>query len=381
MQASSLPHAATLRPPRPLVTVLDWLGIGPYAFDDVLASINPRWTVFRIQAPVVKRISETPSACTLVLHPGARFPGLRAGQHLLVTVEIDGVRHRRAYSPRVFDAQDGTIAITIQRQPYGVVSNWLNDQIRPGDVLELGLPGGDFVLDQPLPHEVLMVAGGSGITPCRAMIDELYQRSSTSRVTLIYFARSHQERIFAADFERLAARWSHFRYLPIDTHANLASGPGAAGGPVLDRALLDRTLTYWPTLPAYCCGPAPLMDAARRVWDEAEALTHLRFEAFGPAPARTASGGVTQHQASWVRDGAVRVFAAASDQPLLLAGEAQGLSLPHGCRQGVCHECACHLQEGSVIDLQSGERIVGEGQVIRLCMTAASSDVKLAAAT
>ena len=51
--------------------------------------------------------------------------------------------------------------------------------------------------------------------------------------------------------------------------------------------------------------------------------------------------------------------------------------LKHGCRQGICHECTCRLHRGSVQDLSTGQRIDGEGQPIRLCVSAALSDVDL----
>ena len=65
------------------------------------------------------------------------------------------------------------------------------------------------------------------------------------------------------------------------------------------------------------------------------------------------------------------------DQTLLIAGETAGLSIKHGCRQGICHECTCRLNHGSVRDLTSGERIDGEGQPIRLCVSSAMSDLDL----
>jgi ferredoxin len=62
---------------------------------------------------------------------------------------------------------------------------------------------------------------------------------------------------------------------------------------------------------------------------------------------------------------------------LLVAGERAGLHIKHGCRQGICHECTCRLRSGTIQDLSTGLRIEGEGQPVRLCVSAAMSDLDL----
>ena len=73
----------------------------------------------------------------------------------------------------------------------------------------------------------------------------------------------------------------------------------------------------------------------------------------------------------------VRANQSVIGRTLLIAGEEAGLQIKHGCRQGICHECTCRLHRGSVQDLGTGQRIDGEGQPIRLCVSAALSDVDL----
>lgn len=357
--------------------LLSHLGVGPHAFDDTVGLVSPLLRVHRLQARVVERIPETASACTLVLQAGSAFPGVVPGQHMAVTVEMDGVRHRRSYSPRPVDGRRDRVAITVQRQPGGRVSTWLTERTRVGDVLELGLPTGGFVLPEPVPPALLMVAGGSGITPGYAMLQWLREHAPRTQVTLIYFARSRTDRIFAAELERLTDAWRALRYAPIDTLANV--GPADRGGRVLDRALLDTCEPRWTSLPAWCCGPAPLMDTARRIWSEAGAVERLHTESFG---ARAAVGDAARrHHVSLMQPhGLADRFEATQATSLLEAAEAAGHAPKHGCRQGICHECTCRLESGSVVDLTTGQRLDGEGQNIRLCISAAMSDVTLQAA-
>ncbi len=374
--------AATKR----IASLLSHLGVSAAAFDDTVGLINPLLRVHQLQAKVVDKIAETPTASTVVLRVGGAFPALKAGQFVMVGVTIQGVRHRRAYSPRHVPNQADCIAITVQRQPGGLVSNHINEALRVGDVIGVEPPAGDFVLPSPVPPSVLLLAGGSGITPCMAMLGEIRQRAPSTRVTLLYFARSQRDRILAQELAELSKRWTSFTYVPLDSTANTPQSPEDGRTPatlnpqatntrMLDTSLLQDTLPQWTHTVTYCCGPAPLMDAARQIWADAGVSRNLHLEAFA---APTPSGDPdARHHISVRRDGQTRDFDAPGNLTLLVAGEQAGLQLKHGCRQGMCHECTCRLQRGSVQDVASGKRIDGEGQPIRLCVSAALSDLEL----
>jgi ferredoxin-NADP reductase len=361
---------------------LSHLGVTPLAFDDTLALIDPLLTVTRLHARVVAVRAETSSARTFVLQVGRGMPLLQPGQYAMIGVVIQGVRHRRAYSPRSLSKDGRQIAITVQRQPGGLVSNHLNDHLKVGDVLEIEPPAGRYTLPTPVPAAVLLIAGGSGITPNMAMLEHLRATAPATRVTLLYFARSAADRILAKAIQDLATSWPNLRYVPIDSVAHTpGDGSGrpssASGAPqrLLDQALLDEVCPSWDQLPAYCCGPAPLMDAARGLWAQAGATNRLHLEAF--APPRADGDPHARHVVRLQRDASAQSFDAPGDQTLLVAGERAGLSIKHGCRQGICHECTCRLEHGSVKDLESGQQVDGEGQLIRLCVCSAMSDLEL----
>lgn len=371
-----LPAVATRR----LSGWLTHLGVSRDAFDDTVGLLSPLWRVHRLQARLVEKRVETPSATSLYLQTGSAFPMPRPGQYIVIGVTIQGVRHRRAYSPRAVPGRPGHIAITVQRQPDGLVSRHLNEQAQVGEVFDIEPPAGDFVLPEIPPAELLLIAGGSGITPGMAMLRHLHETAPQTRVTLIYFARSERDRIFAGKLDDLAKRWNLFRYVPIDSSAHTpGQETGRAGAPaaarVLDARLLDEQAPGWSSLPTWCCGPAPLMDAARQLWRAAGAAERLRLEAF--APPQASGDPDARHVVALRRDRHTANFEAAGNLTLLVAGEQAGLQIKHGCRQGICHECTCRLHRGSVQDLSTGQRIDGEGQPIRLCVSAALSDVDL----
>lgn len=363
---------------------LGHLGVSPMAFDDTLSLIDPLLAIHHLRARVVGKVSETPSASTVVLQAGAAFHGLQPGQYVIIGVTIAGVRHRRAYSPRAVAGHPGRFAITVQRQPEGFVSKYINESLQVGAVIDIEQAAGEFTLPLPLPAEVLLVAGGSGITPSMAMLEHLHAKAPHTRVTLIYFARSASERIFGQALQQLAASWPQFQYVPIDSVANTPTDGGGRPAPqaqasqqLLDIELLNRVMPNWAEVPAYCCGPAPLMDAARALWQAASASAHLQLEAF--APPKPSGDPNEHHSVRLMRDHSAQHFDAAGNQTLLVAGEEAGLSIQHGCRQGICHECTCRLNSGSVRDIATGERIDGQGQPIRLCVSSAMSDLELEA--
>jgi stearoyl-CoA 9-desaturase NADPH oxidoreductase len=357
---------------------LTHLGVSEFAFDDTLQMISPLLTVHRMYARIVNKITETPSACTLVLQTGPAFEGMRAGQFMMIGVEVNGVRHRRAYSPRAVAGRPGQWAITVQRQANGKVSNHVHDKLHVGDVIEIEAASGEFTLPQMVPAQLLMIAGGSGITPIMSMLEHLHATGAKTAVTLLYFARSEAERIFARPLQELAARWPALQYVPLisqvnGTAANTNASEGENG--VLNSALLDQYLSNWQQTRAYCCGPAPLMDAARAIWAQAQSSSHLQLEAF--APAKADGDPNTQHHVHIARGKEALVFDAPGNKTLLEAGESSGHAIKHGCRQGICHECTCRLNTGVIKDLSTGEEIHGQGQVVRLCVTTALSDLDM----
>lgn len=359
---------------------LTHLGISEFAFDDTLHMISPLLTVHRMYARIVNKMTETPSACTLVLQTGPAFQGMQAGQFMMIGVEIDGVRHRRAYSPRAVAGQLGQWAITIQRQANGKVSNHIHDALKTGDVIEVEAANGEFTLPRAVPAEVLMIAGGSGVTPIMSMLEHLKKTGASTTVTMLYFARSEEERIFAKALHEMAQQWTNLRYIPLISQVNGTAANADAGGKdngVLSTALLDAHVPNWQQVRAYCCGPAPLMDAARDIWSQAAQSTHLQLEAF--APAKADGDPNAQHHVSIQQGPAALVFDAAGNQTLLVAGETAGHAIKHGCRQGICHECTCRLNSGVIKDLTTGEEIHGQGQVVRLCVTTALSDLNMTA--
>ena len=111
---------------------------GPHGVDRYTELVDPTWTQADARAKVIAVRRQTPRSVTLTLEPNRAFTGFLAGQHINLTVEINGRRRTRPYSPA---SAEGTpyIELTIGRHDGGLVSTYLCDHARPGMVVGLGL--------------------------------------------------------------------------------------------------------------------------------------------------------------------------------------------------------------------------------------------------
>jgi ferredoxin-NADP reductase len=155
-------------------------------------------------AEVTGAVQETPRVRTLVLD-APRWPGHRAGQHLDVRLTAeDGYQAQRSYS--IASAPEDGLAVTVERLEDGEVSPYLVDELREGDRLELRGPiGGYFVWDGEDDRPVLLIAGGSGVVPLRAMIRHRSSVASEAPFRLLYSSRTYDDVIYREELERLAA--------------------------------------------------------------------------------------------------------------------------------------------------------------------------------
>jgi len=135
---------------------------------------------------VLELIEETPR-CTSVVLKLRDWTGHRAGQHVDVRLTAqDGYQAQRSYSI-ASSPEDEQLVLTVERLDDGEVSPYLADELRPGDELELRGPvGGYFVWEESLGGPVLLIAGGSGIVPFRAMLRHRAAVRSEVPARLVY---------------------------------------------------------------------------------------------------------------------------------------------------------------------------------------------------
>jgi ferredoxin-NADP reductase len=338
----------------------------PLLPDDYLEMINPLWSTRELRGRVVDLRQETPDAVTVLIKPGYRWPSHKPGQYVRIGVDIDGVRHWRAYSLTSDpDRPDGLISITPKRVDAGKVSPFLVDRVAPGTIVTLSNVEGDFVLPEPPPRELLFISAGSGITPIMSMLRHLDHAGELHDAVLLHSARHTDEVIFGPELRELARRRPGFRL-----HEQLTRSQGRIGPDDLDRLCPD-----WRDRTAYVSGPPEMLDAFSERWERDGDCDRLRMERFQPKLALgrevEGAGGTIAFLKSGCRT------ECGGQTPILVAGEDAGLELPYGCREGICHTCVGELRSGRVRDLRNGEVSGEPGEVIRTCINTAEGPIEI----
>jgi ferredoxin-NADP reductase len=338
----------------------------PLLPDDYLELLNPLWSTRELRGRVERLEPQTADAVTLLIKPGWQWPGHRPGQYVRLGVEVDGVRHWRAYSLTSDPGRtDGCIAITPKLVEDGKVSPYLLWGLCPGAVVRLGGVEGCFVLPEPSPERILFISAGSGVTPIMSMLRALARQGALRDVVHVHCARSAERIIFRQELHDLASRHSGYALRERIT--------GEHGR--LRPAELEDVCPDWRRRESFVCGPPGLLNALSERFERDGDARRLHIERFQPdarvGEGERGEGGVIHFRASGV--------SARSDgeQPILVAGESAGAVLPFGCRMGICHSCIGRLRAGRVRDLRTG-RVHGEpGETLRTCINAPEGAVEI----
>ncbi len=208
------------------------------------------------------------------------WDGHRAGQHLDVRLTAeDGYRAERAYS--IATAPGEPPAITVERLDDGEVSPYLTEVVRPGDAFDVRGPiGGYFIWEPENEGPLLLVGGGSGIVPLRAMLRHHRRSRSQIPTRLLLSARTQEDVIYREELEQPDSE------AEVVLTLTRAQPPGWTGyAQRVDTELLRKTV--WPPAEeplAFVCGPTSFVEAV------ASGLTELGYE---PGRVKTERFGAT----------------------------------------------------------------------------------------
>jgi ferredoxin-NADP reductase len=330
---------------------------GPHGVDRYTELVAPTWTLGDARAKVVAVRRLTPRSVTLTLEPNRAFSGFRAGQHINLTVEIDGRRRTRCYSPASAEGSP-LIELTIGLHERGLVSTYLYDHAQPGMVVGLAEVGGDFVLPAQRPRRILFVAGGSGITPVMSMLRTLRGEGFAGEIAFIHYARSAEEACYRDELAAMPG----VRVL----HGFTRSGDQSDLGGHFTAEHLAAAMPSPDSV--YVCGPPSLAEAVR------EHCANVSSESFVPPvfvlPARASGGRIafTDSGVDRTDDG----------RPLLEQAEAAGLTPESGCRMGICHSCTRRKSRGAVKNLTTGAISAADEEDVQICVSVPVGDVELA---
>ncbi len=332
----------------------------PLLPDDYLKLINPLWSARELRGRIVEVRPETADSATLVIKPGWGYTvDHRPGQYIGIGLLVDGRWRWRSYSLTSPPRENGSrrLSITVKAMPEGFLSSHLVTGVRPGTVVRLAAPQGNFVLPDPAPPSILFLTAGSGITPVISMLRTMERRSQIADIRHVHSAPTADEVMFAGELDALGRRNPGYR---LTVRATRTDGR-------LDLSRLGETVPDWRERQTWACGPEGLLAEVERLWGAQGIADRLHLERFAAARGAGGAGGAV----TFARSGITRTADAATT--LLEAGEEAGVQMPFGCRMGICHTCVVSLLDGRVVDLRNGAEHE-PGSRVQVCVTAPSGD-------
>ena len=305
--------------------------------------------VGHVELTVREVARETDDACSVVFDvPGEAREKFRYKPGQFLTLQLPGPDGPvgRCYSLCSSPHTDGELRIAVKRVKDGIGSNWINDALQPGHRLPCLPPAGTFT-PKTLDEDLLLFAGGSGITPVLSILKSALAEG-TGRVVLVYANQHERSVIFAAQLRDLAAQ--HPERLHVIHWLESVQG-------LPSHAQLTALAAPYTSYTAFVCGPSPFMESVTHVLRELHvppSRIHIeRFQSLAQNPFEAVvveapvEGGATAALEVNL-DGQDYAFDWPVQTKLLDFLLSKGLDAPFSCRQGACSACACIIDEGEV---------------------------------
>ena len=351
---------------------------------------------------VIGLFQETPDVKTfrLASKDGGPLPfDYVPGQYMNLQLSIEGRTVNRSYTIASSPTRGDACELSIKREANGFVSRFLHDTIRVGDTIKIGAPAGKFVFTGSDSNEVLLIAGGVGITPLMSIARYLTDRSWNGEIYFLIVAKSESDRIFRDELALLQARFPKLHVCTTLTRVDSTSDWNGERG----RATAELLRKFVPNhngMPVYLCGPDAMMASTKQLLlSVGVSETSIHLEAFvspgvGNASAVDVAEQVnalhaTEANSDFQSGESKRVAFSkskddcevTSDMSILEAAEQLSIELPFECRSGICGQCKVRLLSGNVNmetqdALSPSERKLG---LILACQAHPTTDVVIEA--
>lgn len=294
------------------------------------------------------------------------LPRFQAGQS--VAVSLLGTPLRRRYSLARWKKFPFQYEITVKREPQGKFTNRLAKEALTGAQLRVELPSGDFILPQrPSTRRAVLIAGGVGITPLLAMIDQCLSKQFTFQEIHLYWqVRFEHEWMYRDVLQQFVARDARIRL------RLLASKAVSGVAERISLALLRQELgDFSDTTFLMCASQSMLDDLADGLQANGVSSSSIHFERF-------AIGVSGREAGTWQLTIAGKNLSFQGHANLLDALEDGDVSIPFDCRTGTCGQCRLNVLAGQTSNLVQPEFVVSPGQVLACCCIP-QSDLTLSA--
>lgn len=333
--------------------------------EEVAANQGPHYFDLKVK----NIIQETKDAISIVFEQPAKKLAYKAGQFLTLIVTVGGKEVRRAYSLSSSPFTDDDLVVTVKRVDKGLMSNWLPDNLKAGNVVKVMAPTGHFTTEYTKENKrhVIMFAGGSGITPMKSLIKSTLTQEPDSICSLIYCNRDIDSIIFKEQFDQLQTKYEgrlHVIHVLDNAPMNWQGYSGLLNHEMLKK-LFERIPDWGQDKTTYLmCGPEGMMKNV----DSLLALQNIPKdkifkESFvtgvidkdkkeEPASAAAKNGS---HEVTIRYDGHEYKVMVEPNRTILETALDQGIDLPYSCQSGLCTACRGKALSGKVkLDEEEG---------------------------
>jgi ring-1,2-phenylacetyl-CoA epoxidase subunit PaaE len=314
-------------------------------------------------------VQETKEAISIVFEQPANKISYKSGQFLTLIASVQGKEVRRAYSLCSSPFVDADLAVTVKRVDLGLMSNYLADNLKPGQTLKVMEPMGQFTteFDAKRKRHLIMFAGGSGITPMMSIIKSTLTQEPDSIVSLIYCNRDVDSIIFRNTLAKLETKYEgrlHVIHVLDNAPMNWQGYSGLLNHDMLEK-LFERIPDWGIEKTTYLmCGPEGMMKNAENLLSERHIPKEKVFkESFvqGTIDKDAKKETVAESNELQTREVTVRYdgqefkFTVEPSMTILQTALDQGIDLPYSCQSGLCTACRGKCLSGKVkLDEEEG---------------------------
>ena len=306
--------------------------------------------------------------------PEGKCFSFESGQYFLFDFPVADESEPRCYSISSSPHRPHAFTVTVKRVAGGRVSNWLHDQLAVGMTVKAQGPLGHFIRPREAVRKLLLLSGGSGITPVMSIVRDLADRCEPADIVFVHAARTPPDLIFRQELSWLASRMKGLRlhFLP-EVVAGEPSWPGLTGR--ISPEFIKLAVPDVADRIVMCCGPAPFMAAARSITSALGVPTFNYIEESFDAAVIDEPATVVEEiprtrlfQVEFAKQ--ARKIEVSSEQTVLSSAKKSGVRLPSSCSNGVCGTCKSKLISGSVEMNHNGgirQREIDAGHFLPCC--------------
>lgn len=312
----------------------------------------------------------------------------KAGQYLTISKCFDGKQVTRCYSI-CSSPLDTHLTIGIKAVENGLMSNFINNELKPNQELIIKGPFGDF--NYPPMHKkqtsaLVLIAVGSGITPILSILKTALFTKESLAITLVYAGKNKDSLMFYRQLELLKKQFTARLTITYIVKDNSQFEHAVKGR--IDEATLTSLLTKWQEknsdintnqIDFYLCGADDLKGHLLSPVGSSISYERIHVEQF-THPLTAAQGKLHQVDIT-LANNQKHTLSIASNQTVLEVALANGIDLPYGCNSGHCGSCICKMEKGKA--KQIGDSVAGitgaekEAGYVLSCQCKPIADMKI----